>query len=129
METKDPALSKTKIAETDTHQTFDDTRTNNNHLDTDANDKKLEGNITEENGTDTLTEDVYESEHVNENDNPARQPDRRDQSSNGFDDNINEDTVGSEAQDSNKINDLNRYANIDNAQTRVLNPDQKDSIR
>lgn len=129
METKDPALSKTKIVETDNHQTFDDTRTNNTPPDTDANDKKLEGKITEENGTDTLTEDVYKSEHVNEKDNPARQPDRRDQSSNGFDDNINEDTVGSETQDSDKVNDLNRYANIDNAQTRVLNPDQKNSIR
>lgn len=129
METKDPALSKTKIAETDTHQTLDATRTDNSHPDTDANHEQLEKNITEENGTDTLTEDVYESEHVRENDNPARQPDRRDQSSNGFDDNINEDTVGSEAPDSMNVNDLNRYANIDNAQTRVLNPDQKNSIR
>ncbi|MER1972635.1 MAG: hypothetical protein ABS880_02615, partial [Psychrobacter alimentarius] len=64
-----------------------------------------------------------------DNDNPARQPDRRDQDSNGFDDNINEDTVGSEAPDSYNVNDMNRYANIDNAQTRVLNPDQKNSNR
>lgn len=126
METNDPALTKTRIKENETHQTSDEPHLNNNH---DDDHKKLDGNITEENGTDTLTEDVYESEHVNENDNPARQPDRRDQSSNGFDDNINEDTVGSEAPDSYNVNDMNRYANIDNAQTRVLNPDQKNSIR
>ena len=66
------------------------------------------------------------SEHVNKNDNPARQPGRRDQPGNGFDDNINEETVGSEAPDSEKINNMNRYANVDNAQTRTLNPDDKD---
>lgn len=123
METRDPALTKTRITEDETAQTFDKPYLNNNH---DDDHKKLEENLTEENGTDTLTEDTYDSEHVNENDNPARQPDRRDQSSNGFDDNINEDTVGSEAPDSYHINNMNRYANVDNAQTRVLNPDQKD---
>lgn len=124
METKDSALSKTRITETD--QNFDETQTVNAHPE---NHDALEKNTTENKGTDTFEEGVVESEHVNANDNPARQPDRRDQSGNGFDDNINEETVGSEAPDSLKINDLNRYANIDNAQTRVLNPDQKNSNR
>ncbi len=121
METKDSALSKTRI--TDTDQTFDETQMINDHPE---NHDDLEKNITENKGTDTFEEGIVHSEHVNDNDNPARQPDRRDQSGNGFDDNINEDTVGSEAPDSEKINNLNRYANIDNAQTRVLNPDEKD---
>ena len=90
---------------------------------------RIEENITENKGTDTFEEGIVDSEHVNDDDNPARQPDRRDQKGNGFDDNINEKTVGSESPDSQKINDMNRYANIDNAQTRVLNPDEKDSIR
>lgn len=128
METKDPALTKTRISEHDTHRTFDGSHTSNAHPN-DHDNGKLEENIIEEKGTETLTEDVYDSEHVNDNDNPARQPDPRDQSSNGFDDNINEDTVGSEAPDSYNVNDMNRYASIDNAQTRVLNPDQKNSNR
>ena len=69
---------------------------------------------------------VVHSEHVNEGDEPARQPDRRDQEGNAFDKGINEHTVGSEDPKSEHINDMNRYANIDNAQTRVLNPDEKD---
>lgn len=119
METRDPALSKTKIAENDTRETSYDSQTVNNH-------DELEENITENKGTDTFEEGVVASEHVNKNDNPARQPDRRDQPGNGFDDNINEETVGSEAPDSEKINNMNRYANVDNAQTRTLNPDDKD---
>lgn len=126
METKDPALSKTRITETDTPQTLGEAQTMNTHPD---NHDELEENITENKGTDTFEEGIVDSEHVNDDDNPARQPDRRDQKGNGFDDNINEKTVGSESPDSQKINDMNRYANIDNAQTRVLNPDEKDSIR
>ena len=119
METRDPALSKTRIAETDTHETLDSAQTVKNH-------EKLEENVNENKGTDTFEEGVVESEHVNDGDNPARQPDRRDQPGNGFDDNINESTVASEGPDSQKINNMNRYATVDNAQTRVLNPDEKD---
>lgn len=119
METRDPASSITKIAENDTRETSFDSQTVNNH-------DELEENITENKGTDTFEEGIVASEHVNKNDNPARQPDRRDQPGNGFDDNINEETVGSEAPDSEKINNMNRYANVDNAQTRTLNPDDKD---
>lgn len=126
METKDPALTKSRITETDAHHTEAESCTMDTHP---INHDEIEKNITENKGTDTFTEDVVDSEHVNDNDNPARQPDRRDQESNGFDDNINEDTVGSEAPDSYSVNDMNRYANIDNAQTRVLNPDQKNSNR
>jgi len=119
METRDPALNENRVTETDTHETVDGSQTIKNH-------DELEENITENKGTDTFEEGVVASEHVNKNDNPARQPDRRDQPGNGFDDNINEETVGSEAPDSEKINNMNRYANIDNAQTRTLNPDDKD---
>ena len=83
-------------------------------------------NVTRNKGTDTLKEGIVDSEHVNANDNPARQPDRRDQKGGAFDGNINETTVASKAPDSQKINDTNRYATIDNAQTRALNPDEKD---
>lgn len=119
METRDPALSKTRIAETDTHETLDSAQTVKNH-------EELEENVNENKGTDTFEEGIVESEHVNDGDNPARQPDRRDQPGNGFDDNINESTVASEGPDSQKINNMNRYATVDNAQTRVLNPDEKD---
>lgn len=119
METKDPALSKTRIAETNTHETLDSAQTVKNH-------EELEENVNENKGTDTFKEGIVESEHVNDDDNPARQPDRRDQPGNGFDDNINDSTVKSEAPDSEKINNMNRYTNIDNAQTRTLNPDDKD---
>lgn len=126
METKDPALTKSRITETNAHQTADERHIGDTHP---SHHDEIEKNLTENKGTDTFTEDVVDSEHVNDNDNPARQPDRRDQDGNGFDDNINDKTVASEAPDSYSVNDKNRYANIDNAQTRVLNPDQKNSNR
>lgn len=122
METKDPALTKTRINEADRVTKADNAIDDSSH----AESRNIEKNTTENKGTDTFKEGVVESEHVNDNDNPARQPDRRDQEGNAFDENINEDTVGSEVPDSQRINDMNRYANIDNAQTRVLNPDEKD---
>ena len=85
-----------------------------------------EDHTTTNKGTETLEAGIVGSEHVNKNDDPARQPDRRDQSGNGFDDNINEETVGSAEPKSDEINDLNRYASVDNAQSRTLNTDQKD---
>ena len=118
MQTKDPALTKTRLDDADVNRT-------NNHT---ANAHTEIGNsITENKGTDTFKEGVINSEHVNDNDNPARQPDRRDQEGNAFDEGINEHTIVSDTAKSAGINDLNRYANIDNAQTRVLNPDEKDS--
>ena len=78
------------------------------------------------NNNDFQQGNVVHSEHVNEGDEPARYPDRRDQDGNAFDKGINEHTVSSEAPKSEHINDMNRYASIDNAQTRVLNPDEKD---
>lgn len=77
-------------------------------------------------GTATFKEGVVDSKHVNDNDNPARQPDRRDQGGNAFDDGINEHTTAGESSKSDELNNMNRYASIDNAQTRVLNPDEKD---
>lgn len=117
METKDPALTKTPMS---SHDTAHNTTAINSH-------DKLEAETSVTNGTDTFKEDVVGSEHVNEGDNPARQPDRRDQQgSTAFDGGINEDTVGSAAPKSEDINDMNRYASIDNAQSRILNPDEKD---
>jgi len=130
MQTNDPALTKTRISKNDdsinSHDaanTFPSRPTSNEHSDTDSG---IEKNITENKGTDTFKEGVVNSEHVNDNDNPARQPDRRDQEGNAFDDGVNEHTMVSETSKSEGINNMNRYANIDNAQTRVLNPDEKD---
>ena len=132
MQTNDPALTKTRISENDdlidSHNSANSfssspTSNDNEHSDTDSG---LEKNITENKGTDTFKEGVVNSEHVNDNDNPARQPDRRDQEGNAFDDGVNEHTMVSETSKSEGINNMNRYANIDNAQTRVLNPDEKD---
>ncbi len=87
----------------------------------------LEAETSVTNHTDTFKDEVLATKHVNEGDNPARQPDRRDQQgSSAFDEGINEDTVGSVAPKSDGINDMNRYANVDNAQSRILNVDEKD---
>lgn len=118
MQTKDPALTKTRIDDSDVNKL--NTHTSDVHT-------EIENSITENKGTETFKEGVIDSEHVNDNDNPARQPDRRDQEGNAFDEGINEHTIVSDTAKSAGINDLNRYANIDNAQTRVLNPDEKDS--
>lgn len=170
METKDPGLTKTRIANTDTSvnadangnshtntadqkntqtlqetvigtryvsddvnhgdHTHEDIHHNNyNVMSTDdeiANTATINNATTINKGTDTFQESVIDSEHVNDGDNPARQPDRRDQEGSAFDEGINEHSVGSEEPKSHEITDMNRYANIDNAQTRVLNPDEKD---
>lgn len=114
-QTKDPALTKTRLDDADVNTT----NTADAHT-------EIDNSITENKGTDTFKEGVINSEHVNDNDNPARQPDRRDQEGSAFDEGINEHTMVGNAAKSAGINDLNRYANIDNAQRRVLNPDEKD---
>lgn len=130
MQTNDPALTKTQISETenllnsrDSDDNFPSNATSHEHSEVDSG---IEKKITENKGTDTFEEGVVNSEHVNDNDNPARQPDRRDQEGNAFDDGVNEHTMVSETSKSEGITNMNRYANIDNAQTRVLNPDEKD---
>jgi len=91
------------------------------------NHEDIERNTTVNKGTDTFEDEIVDSKHVNDGDNPARQPDRRDQNgSSAFDEGVNDQTVGSEAPQSEALNDMNRYASIDNAQTRILNPDEKD---
>lgn len=122
MPTKDPELTKTRIQETDIRETA----ITENEVHSSVAHDEIEDNTRVNKGTDTFKEGVIETEHVNKNDNPARQPDRRDQEGNAFDEGINEHTTMPEAAKSNDINDLNRYANVDNAQTRVLNPDEKD---
>ena len=128
MQTKDPALTKTRIvdntAHTDEHHIHDHDDHHDDHK-----------------GTETFQETVigtrYPSDDINHNedsvishnihsDDHLHQPDRRDQNGNPFDDNINEHTISGEAAKSEGINDINRYASIDNAQSRVLNPDEKD---
>ena len=80
---------------------------------------------TNQSGNDILHESTVRSEHVNTGDEPARNPDRRDQEGSAFDEGINEHSVRSEPPKSESINDMNRYASIDNAQNRTLNPDEK----
>lgn len=165
METKDPALTKSPISDTDNnshanpntmhdHDTADekgpqtlqetvigtryasDDVDHGEHMHEDihhndynvmSTDDEIEENTTINKGTDTFQDSIVNSEHVNDGDNPARQPDRRDQEgSSPFDEGINEDTVGSEEPKSEDITDMNRYASIDNAQTRILTPDEKD---
>lgn len=82
-----------------------------------------------ENGTATLDSDVMQTEHVNSGDNPAREPDRRDQQGSPFDGNINEQTTGTEIPKSDFIDDHNRYASIDNAQSRTLTPDEENDAK
>lgn len=118
METKDSSLIKTPISSHETSAR--ETVSAHNH-------DELEAETSTTNHTDTFKDDVLDTEHVNDGDNPARQPDRRDQQgSTAFDEGINEDTVGSVAPKSEGINDMNRYASVDNAQTRTLSPDEKD---
>ncbi len=117
MPTKDPELTKTRIQEADIQET---------EVHSSVTHDEIEDNTSVNKGTDTFKEGVINSEHVNDNDNPARQPDRRDQKGNAFDEGVNEHTTKPEAAKSTDINDLNRYVNVDNAQTRVLNPDEKD---
>lgn len=166
METKDPALTKTRIADSDTnldhtdnHNEIEDHKAahkstkilqetvigtkyddddeysgdhnheniHHNHYNVMSNEDDIEDHTTINKGTDTFQESVVDSEHVNEDDNPARQPDPRDQQGETpFDEGINGDSVSSEAPNSEGITDMNRYASIDNAQTRVLSPDEKD---
>ena len=96
-----------------------------NHSDNHHGNLEAETSVT--NHTNTFKDEMLDTEHVNDGDNPARQPDRRDQQgSSAFDEGINEDTVGSVAPKSDGINDMNRYANVDNAQSRILNVDEKD---
>lgn len=126
METKDSALTKTRVNNNNRAGGTDIVNDDARHLSANNHDD-IEDNTQVGKGTETLKEGIVKSKHVNDNDNPARQPDRRDQQgSTAFDEGINEDTVGSSAPKSEGINDMNRYASIDNAQSRVLNPDEKD---
>lgn len=165
METKDPALTKNPIADSDVNEANIVHDTNNvdhtaeqkgtktlqetvigtkytsddidhgdhthegiqhNEHNVMSTDSDIEDHTTVNKGTDTFQESLVGSVHVNAGDNEARQPDRRDQKGHPFDEGINEHSTSSDAPSSEEITDTNRYANIDNAQTRVLNPDEKD---
>ena len=119
MQTQDPNLTKTPI---DKSQVAVETEAKQ-YSET-PNESEQYSETTNEKGTETLKDEYINSEHVKEGDNPARQPDRRDQQGNTpFDDNVNENTTGTERPQSDEITDANRYATVDNAQTRVLNED------
>ena len=113
METNDPHLSKTPIEPTTEAAINRSEPVEANHV-ADA----------------SLDDKLVDTEHVNEGDMPARQPDRRDQEGDAFDDGVNDKTTAHASPHnpkSDEINDLNRYASVDNAQTRVLNTtDQQD---
>lgn len=121
MQTQDPNLTKTPIDKSTV-----EVETEAKQYSETPNESEQYSETTNEKGTETLKDEYINSEHVKEGDNPARQPDRRDQQGNTpFDDNVNENTTGTERPQSDEITDANRYATVDNAQTRVLNEDLK----
>lgn len=121
MQTQDPNLTRTPIDKSQV-----EVKTEAKQYSETPNESEQYSETTNEKGTETLKDEYINSEHVKEGDNPARQPDRRDQQGNTpFDDNVNENTTGTERPQSDEITDANRYATVDNAQTRVLNEDLK----
>lgn len=68
-----------------------------------------------------------QDQHVNSGDKSAEFVDRRNQDGQAFDDNVNEHTIGNQAgfdtPKSAEITERNRYASIENAQSRTLNAD------
>lgn len=64
-----------------------------------------------------------QTQHVKTGDETAEFADRRNQPGQAFDDNVNEHTIGSDMPKSAEVNELNRYASVENAQSRTLNPD------
>ncbi len=121
MQTQDPNLTKTPIDKSEVA-----VKKEAKQYSKTSNESEQYSETTNEKGTETLKDEYINSEHVKEGDNPARQPDRRDQQGNTpFDDNVNENTTGTERPQSDEITDVNRYATVDNAQTRVLNEDLK----
>ena len=121
MQTQDPNLTRTPIDKSQV-----EVKTEAKQYSETPNESEQYSETTNEKGTETLKDEYINSEHVKEGDNPARQPDRRDQQGNTpFDDTVNENTTGTERPQSDEITDANRYATVDNAQTRVLNEDLK----
>lgn len=90
--------------------------------DTNKTNVELQTNIK---GSTILDENINPTPHVNDGDNLARQPDRRDQQGHAFDgglqshDNINVELTDDELS-SEKVNDKNRYDSVTNAQKRSL---------
>ena len=68
-----------------------------------------------------------QTQHVKAGDKPAEFADRRNQDGQAFDENVNEHTVNNalvnNVPKSAEVNELNRYASIENAQSRTINPD------
>lgn len=68
-----------------------------------------------------------QTQHVHSGDQSAEFADRRNQEGQAFDDNVNEHTVNNvfvnDVPKSAEVNELNRYATPENAQSRTINPD------
>lgn len=61
--------------------------------------------------------------HVHVGDKSAEFVDRRNQVGQPFDENVNEYTTGTVVPNSDAVTDLNRYSDVDKAQTRTINAD------
>ena len=86
MQTQDPNLTRTPIDKSQV-----EVKTEAKQYSETPNESEQYSETTNEKGTETLKDEYINSEHVKEGDNPARQPDRRDQQGNTpFDDNVNE---------------------------------------
>lgn len=152
METNDPHLIKTPIEPTTDSAINHSEPVEANHVadasfnDDVLNDRILDDSVAAEDAriaeetsvnkgietnkaTETFDDNLVGTEHVNDGDMAARQPDRRDQEGDAFDDGINDKTTAHASPHnpkSDEITDLNRYASVDNAQTRVLNNTDQD---
>ena len=121
MNTNDPHLTKTPIKDADAGIATETTTAPRDAVTSAA----VDAETTVNKGTETFDDNVVGSEHVKDGDIPARQPDRRDQEGGtAFDEGINEESTAhydkSEPK-SDEIYEHNRYATVDNAQSRVLN--------
>ena len=114
VQTNDPHLTKTPLDETITQADIEASREAKRSA-------KVESETIENTkGQETFEEGVVDTKHVNDGDNPARQPDPRDQKGEAFDGGVNSETVPSDEPITEEINERNRYATIDKAQTRTL---------
>lgn len=129
MTDKDPNLIKTPINET-VEQMQTPVNTAPVATDTAVTNTAPVNNLAANAGLDTHAEsatpsseeagELVNTEHVNEGDLEARSPDRRDQVGQPFDGSINEESFGKDSPQSEDLTTFNRYANVDNAQTRIL---------
>lgn len=119
-----PDLSKSKIDKTDAQLTSNRQASDRQDVEPSTDiQANLETNIK---GAKILDADTNPLPHVNDGDNVARQPDRRDQQGQAFDGGVNEENLktttelGEPRLASDDITDNNKYTNAQNAQHRSL---------